>query len=63
MLIEFFKQLTSVDEPDEEKAADFVCTLCGFKNLHNVDEARHAKLLQMTGKIKEVNTINYCIGW
>ena len=61
--IEFFKRLTSVDEPDEEKAADFVCTLYGFKNLHNVDEARHAKLLQMTGKIKEVNTINYCIGW
>ena len=61
--IEFFKRLTSVDEPDEEKAADSVCTLYGFKNLHNVDEARHAKLLQMTGKIKEENIINYCIGW
>ena len=55
-LIEFFCKLSSKEDPDQSKAEEFICSLYGIKGLKNVNEARHTKLCQMTGKVDKVCT-------
>ena len=59
--IQFFNQLSSEIDPDQSKAEEFICSLYGLKgDVKDVNEARYAKLLQMTGRIKDqVNTNGY----
>ena len=54
-LIQFFSRLVSVDQPDQSKAEEFICSLYGMKGyVKDVNEARHVKLCQMTGKMDKV---------
>ena len=56
-LIQFFISMASKEEPNHEKAEEFVCSLYGMKmtgDLTGVNEARHAKLRQMTGRMNQV---------
>ena len=54
-LIQFFRRLVSEDQPDQSKAEEFICSLCGMKGyVKDVNEARHVKLCQMTGKMDKV---------
>lgn len=53
---QFLGKLGSVDEPDQRIAEEFICCLYGMKG-DNVNEARHTKLLQLTGKLDQVIVI------
>ncbi|XP_041362193.1 uncharacterized protein LOC121378189 [Gigantopelta aegis] len=55
--IEFFDSMTSREEPNQMKAEEFVCSLYGVKDVKDVNEARYAKLLLMTGKINQENPL------
>lgn len=37
-------------------ASDFVCKMYGQPKENDVDEARHSKLMQMTGKVDKVSS-------
>lgn len=46
------------DDPDQRKAEEFLCSLYGMKGaVKEINEARYAKLCQMTGKINKVTLI------
>ena len=54
--IEFFMSLRRQNStPNYLIAEEFCCHLYGFPALKSINEARYAKLLQMTGKINQVN--------
>ncbi|CAL4180456.1 unnamed protein product, partial [Meganyctiphanes norvegica] len=56
-LIKLFSKLSSDEDPLQSKAEEFICSLYGMKDgINTVNEARYAKLLQMTGKIKDQET-------
>ena len=52
--VSFFDRLGTTAEPEWTTASEFVCSLYGQPTLDDVDEARYARLVQMTGKIAEV---------
>lgn len=52
--IEFFVKLTSREEPDQTVSEGFLCSVYGMKGMTDINEARHIKLCQMTGKVDEV---------
>jgi len=56
--VEFFDKLSARDELSPETAEEYVCSLYGMKTIKHVDEARHAKLVQMTGRINKVRLIS-----
>ena len=50
-LIQFFRRLVFENQLDQSKAEEFICSLYGMNcNMKDVNEARHVKLCQMTGK-------------
>ena len=54
-LIQLFSRLSSEEQPDQSKAEELICSLYGMKSYGNdVNEARHVKLCQMTGKMGKV---------
>ena len=66
-MIQFFSKLLSKEESDQSKAEEFICLLYGIKcNIKTVNEVIYVKLVQMTGKTKQVRgslvmgTLLYC---
>lgn len=51
--IKFFRNLATREEP-YQTAAGFLCSLYGMTGMTDVNETRHAKLCQMTGKMDKV---------
>lgn len=43
-----------ISEEDFDTASEFVCTMYGQSRVQDVDEARHKKLIAMTGKVDQV---------
>lgn len=53
--IDFFRGLTSDQEPDQSTAEEFICSLYGMKDgIRDANEARLEKICQMTGKLNKV---------
>ena len=44
-LIQFFCSLSSIEEPSQKIAEEYVCYLYGMKGLKHVNEARYTKLV------------------
>jgi len=54
-LVKFFTSLATKDQPIQEKAEEFICTLYGMKgDVKDVNEARYQMLCQMTGNMNQV---------
>lgn len=50
----FIRMGEGLDGTDLETASEFVCRLYGQSKTNDVDEARHKKLIEMTGKVNQV---------
>ena len=50
----FFASLLDEGPIDERMTEESVCVMYGFKSINDVNIAKHAKLLQMSGKINQL---------
>ena len=61
--IKAFRNISTADKPDEPTLQEYTCVVYGQSGQVDINEARHAKLLQMTGKINQVSKACTVLLW